>query len=210
MRPARHGRSRGQSLAEFSLLAPVFLLVMFSTIDFGGYFGTRLSVENAARAGARTAVIESESAYANSPSAGTLIVAAIKRQSNEGSIPTTNDCLWSDTNNPQWLTPSSYPPFGWSSSDSGCIGIWYFELNSTGPPTLCIQWSVQYNQWGTWSVGASPTWTQQANPPAGCVTPGQNLVVVGVGFKYSPLTPLPTIASGALITYGETELMEEQ
>jgi len=33
--------------------------------------------------------------------------------------------------------------------------------------------------------------------------------VVGVGYHYNPVTPLPTIASNALTTYGETQLLEE-
>jgi hypothetical protein len=37
-----------------------------------------------------------------------------------------------------------------------------------------------------------------------------DLIVVGVGYRFSPLTPLPAIASTALITYGETQLLEEQ
>jgi hypothetical protein len=39
--------------------------------------------------------------------------------------------------------------------------------------------------------------------------PDDDIVVVGVGYHYSPLTPLPTIASNALTTYGETQLLEE-
>jgi hypothetical protein len=33
--------------------------------------------------------------------------------------------------------------------------------------------------------------------------------VVGVGYAYKPLTPMPTIAAAALTTYGETQLIEE-
>ena len=32
-------------MVEFSLLLPLFLLVILATIDFSGYFGARLSVE---------------------------------------------------------------------------------------------------------------------------------------------------------------------
>jgi hypothetical protein len=48
-----------------------------------------------------------------------------------------------------------------------------------------------------------------ATPPSGCVVPGEDLVVVGVGYKYTPMTPMPTIVSTALTTYAETQLIEE-
>jgi hypothetical protein len=175
-------------------------------MDFGGYFGTRLSVENAARAGARTAVTESEAKY---PSAGSLIVSAVERQANLGQIPSNVDCNWTGAS----LNPGSYPPFGWTGTGQGCIGIWYFELSTSTctsgcAPALCAQWSVANGYWDTWSGGVETIDTSTL--PTGCVTAGTNIVVVGVGFKYRPLTPMPTIATGALTTYGETELLEEQ
>ncbi|MGA8015301.1 MAG: TadE family protein [Candidatus Dormiibacterota bacterium] len=196
MRPARR-RQRGQSMVEFALVAPVFLLVVFATIDYGQYFGARLSVENAARNGARYAVVEPEASY---PTAGSGIVTAVTSASNDASIPTNTDCLWQGTT----LSPTTYPPFTFSGT--GCIGIWYFELTTNGAPTLCIQWSVVHQAFGSYS-GA--TWTA-STPGSGCVEPGTDLVVVGVGYQYNPITPMPTIATSALKTYGETQLLEEQ
>ena len=49
--------SRGQGLAEFALVLPVLLLLLFGSIDYGGYFGTRLSVQNAVRAGVAYAAV---------------------------------------------------------------------------------------------------------------------------------------------------------
>jgi hypothetical protein len=209
---SRRHRSRGQTLVEFALISPIFLLVIFATIDFGGYFGARLSVENAARDGARVAAVQPLKAY--STTAGATIVAAIRRQANDFSASATlQDCYWSGPT----LSPTQYPPFNIPTGSTGCVGIWYFELSGTGSPTLCSQWSLtESGQWGLWSgTFPSETWTPQpSGPPAGCVSPptpsGVDLVVIGVGYKYSALTPMPTIASGALVTYGETELMEEQ
>jgi hypothetical protein len=36
---------------------------------------------------------------------------------------------------------------------------------------------------------------------------GDDIVVVGVGYTYSPLTPIPAL--NGLNTYGETQLLEE-
>ena len=39
------------------MVVPVLLLLIFGVIDFGGYFGTRLSVQNAVRVGVAYAVV---------------------------------------------------------------------------------------------------------------------------------------------------------
>ena len=56
--PLRRPRSRGQSLVEFALVLPIFLLMLFGVIDLARiiYFNSTLS--QAAREGARTASVE--------------------------------------------------------------------------------------------------------------------------------------------------------
>ncbi len=54
---SRRRRSRGQTIPEFAMVLPVLLLLLLGTVDFGGYFGTRLSVQNAVRAGVSYAVV---------------------------------------------------------------------------------------------------------------------------------------------------------
>jgi uncharacterized repeat protein (TIGR01451 family) len=51
-RPSHHRRSRGQSLVEFALVAPIILLLMALAIDFGRLFYAYVAVENAAKEGA--------------------------------------------------------------------------------------------------------------------------------------------------------------
>jgi Flp pilus assembly protein TadG len=52
-----HGAAnRGQALPEFALVLPLFLLLLFSTIEFGRYVYTAQIVNNAAREGARYAI----------------------------------------------------------------------------------------------------------------------------------------------------------
>lgn len=64
MRPmlpgARRPRSRGQSLVEFSLIIPVFLLLMVSLFDLGRAVFAYNSVTNAAREGARFAAVNQD------------------------------------------------------------------------------------------------------------------------------------------------------
>lgn len=59
----RLGRSkdegqRGQTLVEFALILPLFLLMFFAMVDFGRGFYTWLLVTNAAREGARVAATQ--------------------------------------------------------------------------------------------------------------------------------------------------------
>ncbi|MFN0147609.1 MAG: TadE family protein [Dehalococcoidia bacterium] len=57
----RNGQS-GQALVEFSLILPVFLMLLFGLVDFGRGFYTWQLVTNAAREGARAAAVQSDSA----------------------------------------------------------------------------------------------------------------------------------------------------
>ena len=54
-RPSRRGRDRGQSLAEFALVAPIFFLLVFSVIQLGLVFGTQNGLVNGVREAARRA-----------------------------------------------------------------------------------------------------------------------------------------------------------
>lgn len=47
-------RTRGQSLVEFALILPVFLLIAFAIVDFGLAFDASIGISNAAREGARS------------------------------------------------------------------------------------------------------------------------------------------------------------
>ena len=48
---------RGASAVEFAIVLPVLFLVIAGIVDFGRYFFTQIQVTNAAREGARAAVV---------------------------------------------------------------------------------------------------------------------------------------------------------
>src|SRR3712207_561889 len=50
-------RERGQTMAEFALVLPVFALLLFAIIQFGIAFNNYLALTDAVRAGARTAAV---------------------------------------------------------------------------------------------------------------------------------------------------------
>lgn len=55
----RHGRGReGQALAEFALIFPIFILLLVLVFDFGRAIYAHHTISNAARAGARVAIVD--------------------------------------------------------------------------------------------------------------------------------------------------------
>ncbi len=55
----KFGFNRGQSVVEFALVFPVFILIVIGISEFGLYFWTSHVVQNASREGARFAAITS-------------------------------------------------------------------------------------------------------------------------------------------------------
>jgi Flp pilus assembly protein TadG len=49
---------KGQALVEFALLIPIFLVLLFSIVDFGMGFYSWITVTNAAREGARLGAVQ--------------------------------------------------------------------------------------------------------------------------------------------------------
>ena len=66
IRAGRRARSRGQALTEFALVAPIFFFAMFAIIEFGRAVYTIQMLNNAAREGARYAIVHG--AASTSPS----------------------------------------------------------------------------------------------------------------------------------------------
>lgn len=55
-------REDGQSLLEFALVIPIFLLVLFAIVDFGMAFHAWITVTNSAREGARLGSVHATAA----------------------------------------------------------------------------------------------------------------------------------------------------
>jgi Flp pilus assembly protein TadG len=53
---------KGQALVEFTMVLPMFLLLLFALVDFGRGFYTWIVVTNAAREGARVAAVQGDQA----------------------------------------------------------------------------------------------------------------------------------------------------
>lgn len=86
-RPERRG-SRGQSVIEFAILVPVFMLILLGMLEFGLLFNRHITVEYGSREGARTGAALANGggargcAAGQSPNAATVdpqVVAATER-----------------------------------------------------------------------------------------------------------------------------------
>ena len=60
-------RSRGQALAEFALVMPMMLVMAIGVVDFGRVLWAQDIVSNAAREGARYAIVHGGSANTQCP-----------------------------------------------------------------------------------------------------------------------------------------------
>lgn len=112
----RRHRRRGQALVEFAIVFPIFLLMLLSTIEFGRYVYTVQVLNNAAREGARYAIVHGAQSLsptgpmpggATSPDPTGEAVKSVVRSFAVG-IPATNitftttGCVHSETAGPCW------------------------------------------------------------------------------------------------------------
>lgn len=86
-----HGSERGQSLIEFALIVPVFVLILFGMLEFGFVFSHNLTLQYATREGARTGALLADGGTLTTP-CGTIdpdpyIIAAVQRVLNSQGSP---------------------------------------------------------------------------------------------------------------------------
>jgi Flp pilus assembly protein TadG len=70
IRRQRKNGEKGQALAEFALLVPIFLILLFAIVDFGMGFYSWITVTNSAREGARLGAVHPPLDVASSPCFG--------------------------------------------------------------------------------------------------------------------------------------------
>jgi Flp pilus assembly protein TadG len=103
---SRH-KSRGQTMVEFALVFPIFILLMAGIADVGLGLYTYMNVINAARVGARFGVV--------SP-ANTLGIQNAAQTAGVGSTASVVSSCWSVTANNGTMTPTTLPgSAGWES-----------------------------------------------------------------------------------------------
>lgn len=106
----RSSRTRGQALVEFSLVAPLFFLLLFAIIDFGRYVYYVQVLNNAAREGARYAIVHGAASLSptgppDDPSGAAVI--GVVRNYAIGVIGINDPSMLTVT--PTWGTPPAVP-----------------------------------------------------------------------------------------------------
>ncbi len=119
----RSNRRRGQAMVEFALVIPIFMLVLSGILDFGFALFDRMTVINAARDGARAAIMVSDTGYYTIPLvAQTTAVASAKQGGLDVTVSTSADVTCLRTT----VSPTSPPACGnWNKYD--------LTTNPTGP-----------------------------------------------------------------------------
>jgi hypothetical protein len=173
----RRKRQAGQTLVEFALVLPIFLLLVFGLIDVGRFVYTDATLSQAAREGARLAATEA-------PWVGVPIIPA-----NPGCVASPSDIL---------LTPGGHvcPPDA-AALDADVtaavnrmaagltrISIVYLSCNdgSTSDPAPT----------GAWTNASGGNDCTNTDPTTGTVAIGQqhDLVSVRIEYTYTPITPV--------------------
>jgi Flp pilus assembly protein TadG len=189
-------------MVEFALVAPACILTALAIIDFAGYFGAQLSVEQASQAGARFAAVQACSGSGTScavgawstatPPAAGSIEAVIVKASGDARVQNQN-CLSSGSAVPSFGPGATVP-----TAATSCISISYWDTTAGSAPTLC----AYYNASTGWVFEGTYTATT-------CLLANTDLVQVTVGYRYQPTTPLPATFTSALATNATTDLIME-
>jgi Flp pilus assembly protein TadG len=113
--PRRRGRQRGQALVEFGLIFPILVLLMVAAIDIGRGVFAYNSVTNAAREGARLAIVNQD--------ANLILQRAIKEtQIAETASPNIRVTFWKQSS-----TPNAAALNGDCTSGFGCQVLVRYE-----------------------------------------------------------------------------------
>ena len=176
----RRGRSRGQSLVEFSVLVPAFMLLLFGMLEFGFVFTHNLTLEYATREGARTGAALADGG-GNAAICSTIdpqIIAAVERVLTSPGSPIdeskiTSIKIWKST-------PATDP-------------------NPGTPASVAVTSTWAYGSGGAPSVDGVPLHYHETVPSSW--TPctrnnGANPDSIGVSltYNYNMVTPLSSIA----------------
>ena len=94
IRRRRQNGEKGQALAEFALLVPIFLILLFAIVDFGMGFYSWITVTNSAREGARLAAVHPPLNVGSSPCSGQPSL----KQCIEDRVRDASDLINEDTN----------------------------------------------------------------------------------------------------------------
>ena len=176
--PVPRGGQRGQSLVEFSILLPVFMIVLSGLLEFGLIFNNHLTLEYATREGARAgaALADGKGDQATCDTIDAQIVAAVQRVLDAPGSPID---LSSVSNISIWRATSTGQP-----DNSVGIFVWTYTGVGTGP-------SVDGKALAYSPPNPLPLTWQPCSRNAGGSTPDS--IGVSLAYTYHMTTPLSVL-----------------
>lgn len=205
-RRSPRGEERGQGLVEFALVVPLFLLLLFSMLDFGFAFYTKLTIEYATREGARVgAALANGNTTAPCADVDSHVIAAVQRVLQSAGITVRLDPSDATQSGVNWIriykATGKVDGSGWDTG--GTYNQWTYT--SSGGPTVD----------GTalsFKGPATPAWNacSRSNLPS-----APDKLGVAINYRYAWQTPIVNvigIVSGgtflANVTYTDTTVMD--
>ncbi|MGD0018600.1 MAG: TadE/TadG family type IV pilus assembly protein [Candidatus Limnocylindrales bacterium] len=179
-------RARGQALVEFALVFLIFVTILTGVIEFGIGFSVKMQISFASR---DAAVVASESGGTPSNADGAIL-----------------NTIDKDITPPATRNLIDHVDIFWANSD-GSVKNGAIQRYTPGGPL--------YLGWGGWTntVSSYPGSSRCAfigGTAAGCLAlhTGPDTVGVSIVYKYSWMTPLPSLIglTGAGFTFTQTNL----
>jgi len=179
-RPRRQARRLGQSLVEFALVGPMILLVVFGVVDFGRAYFHQNQLTNAAREGARLAILRDHmcntvvgpSSDCSANAAGMTGASVCQAILNEGDLIATGNWHCSEGTS----SAGQLPAAGTGAANNAYVEIDQFPTSASST-TACDATTLPG------SSMASNYWYT----PRGT---GYHSVEVKIDYYFRPLTPL--------------------
>jgi Flp pilus assembly protein TadG len=138
-RPGDRRRHRGQSLVEFALVLPLFLLILAAIVDFGMALSSTITLSNAAREGARLGTVNP------SPAAVEARVRAVATTLDGTRLTVTSTCR--TPSGSSWVACSGA---GWQQGDSMVVTanynyqlIWPLAFGTNIPLSSSVEMRVE-------------------------------------------------------------------
>jgi hypothetical protein len=130
---------RGQSLVEFAVVIPLFLLILAAVVDFGMGLSASITISNAAREGARLGIVD--------PSPATIEgrVRAVASNLDDSALTVTSTCL--TPSGSSWVACGGTP---WQPGDSMIVRaeysyhmIWPLFFGTVIPISTSVEMRVE-------------------------------------------------------------------
>lgn len=189
--PAARRNQRGQTLAEFAIIVPLFLVVLIGLIEFSFAFNADLNVNYASRAGG---LIAAEAG--NASAADCLILEAIEDSFNPPADKSAITAVAVQRTNPSGSTVYSSSSYSRSGSTS---------CTRSDGTTVTVPYNAS-------SSGYPPSQRCNVLPPSGCpnlvpVRTNVDTIAVQISYVYpwhTPLASLIKVIGGSLAGNGFT------